>query len=774
MRRLLLSLALPLVFLSVAVAAPQSRFAPTNGHDMWNMAAGFPGGYVYSIAQTGDGYIWIGTSKGLVRYDGLNFAPIHRRSPNAEARFPIFGLLTDLNRQLWAIDDHTHIYSSTEGYITEPLADNGRHTNLTGLLSKNRNGWMLFASEEQGVVDYENGTPRVLLDPADVPREPTALVEMADGTIWIGTRGAGLFYLHTVPEKTKLEHFEGISNLKVNCLLQSGDSTLLIGTDKGLYTLHDGKLTLSHPELGNPEILAMASGRQGNVWIGTSDSAFRVDSKDAEAEGTIRALDRVNLDGVVTALFEDRDGDLWIGRAESVERYREGGFKTYFTSAGLPCDNCGAIYVDPRQRVWFAPLNGGFFQLSLGKIQQIEAAGLKDDTVYSIVGGANDEIWLARKRGGVTRLVVGDGAPQARTFTTKDGLAQDAVDSIYRAADDAVWAGTLDKGLSRFQNGKWRTFTSKDGLPSDRISVITGNAAGNIFVGTPSGLGVLKDEHWLAYRSHDGLPPGPVESLYFDKQGTLWVGTTKGISFLQSGTIHVPLGAPNALYGEILGIAESGGWLWITTRDHVVRVSRAALLKQSLGEGDYREFGTAEGLPSAEGVKRSQSVIEDARGRIWFSLNRGISVLEPSAFAAPTFPVMTRPDGILVDGRLVPSAGEIRIPSGRHRLTFRYAGVNVTNPDGVRYRYRLENVDPGWSEPTALREIDYTNVAPGRFQFHVMARGPEGIWNGNEATTAVVVEAAFWQTAWFQVACFAALALLVLGFYRMRLAQLHR
>ena len=168
-----------------------------------------------------------------------------------------------------------------------------------------------------------------------------------------------------------------------------------------------------------------------------------------------------------------------------------------------------------------------------------------------------------------------------------------------------------------------------------------------------------------------------------------------------------------------------------------------------------------EGLPSAEGVKRSRSVVEDNRGRIWFSLNQGISVLEPSAFAAAAFPVTTRLDGILVDGRLITFASQIRIPPGRHRLTFRYGGVNVSNPDGVRYRYRLDNVDSEWSEPTALREIDYTNIPPGRFRFHVIARNPDGIWSGNETTMTFEVEAAYWQTRWFRVSSVAALAVLL-------------
>jgi signal transduction histidine kinase/ligand-binding sensor domain-containing protein len=758
---------------SAALAGVQDDIVPSHGHNIWDAAAGFPGGYVYSITQTADGYLWIGTSKGLLRYDGLTFVSI--RASESSAGFPVLGLVTDSADQLWAADDHTHLFRYSAGRLEGPLPDNGRHQFVAAPINKSSDGWLLFVSTVQGLIEYERGTARVLLDPTNIPNWPTAVAQTADGAFWIGTIETGLFRLDVRRGAREIQHVAGLERAKINCLLPIGPSTLLIGTDKGLLTLHNGHLIQNaNSELGNLEILALASGRKGDVWIGTDGHLFKVHAKDIHADGRINSLDHLAVHGTVTSLFEDREGNLWIGGPETIERHRDVGFTTYLSSEGLPSNNCGAIYVDPQERVWFAPWDGGLFQLSQGRIQQIEVMGLKNDTVYSIAGGAGDEVWVARKYGGVTRLRLQGDALQASTYTRRSGLAQDAVDTIYRAADGTVWAGTLDEGLSRFHGGKWRTFTTKDGLPSNRISVITGNAAGNIFVGTPNGLAVLKNDHWIAYTAHDGLPPGPVESLFLDDANTLWIGTTKGISFLQSGTVHVPVGAPNALYGEILGIAESNGWVWVTTRDHVVRVRRAALLKQSFGEGDYREFGMTEGLPSAEGVKRSRSVVEDNRGRIWFSLNQGISVLEPSAFAAPAFPVTTRVDGILVDGRLIALASQIRIPAGRHRLTFRYGGVNVSNPDGVRYRYRLDNVDSDWSEPTGLREIDYTNIPPGRFRFHVMARNPDGIWSGNETTMNFEVEAAYWETLWLRVSSVAALAVLLWMLYKLRVRSVQQ
>ncbi|MBV9340689.1 MAG: hypothetical protein JO159_07335, partial [Acidobacteria bacterium] len=373
--------------------------------------------------------------------------------------------------------------------------------------------------------------------------------------------------------------------------------------------------------------------------------------------------------------------------------------------------------------------------------------------------------------GGVTRFRIRGDRLQSITYTRRDGLADNAVYSIYRAPDGTVWAGTLNAGLSRFTIGHWHTFTTHDGLPSNTISVITGNAAGEIFVGTPDGLAKFTNNHWTSYSARDGLPPGPIESLFLDDRGTLWIGTSKGISFLQSGIVRVPTSAPEPLFGEILGIAESSGWLWITTGDHVLRVKSSALRNDSFGPGDYREFRVSDGLPSAEGVKRSRSVVEDDRGQIWLSLNGGVSVLDPSAFARPALPVTIRVDGMLIDGKSVTAGDHIRVPSGRRRLSFRYVGVNVSNPETVRYRYRLDHVDSDWSEPTALRDVEYINIPPGRYRFDVMARDPEGRWSGQKASMNFDVEPAYWQTRWFQITSVAALVLLAWILYRLRLHQ---
>ncbi|MBV8829362.1 MAG: hypothetical protein JO108_09080 [Acidobacteriaceae bacterium] len=764
---------IPLLFLAhAAFGGAADRITPSHSQDIWDRAAGFSGGHVYSITQTGDGYLWIGTSKGLVRYDGLNFVSIRDIDPSVETNLAVVGLVTDSSDQLWLTDDHSRLFRYSAGRLVGPLLDSGRHLHRAGPVSISRNGSLLFASETQGLVEYEHGTARVLLDPSSIPSSPTAVAEATDGSFWIGTRDHGVVHLMVARGTAEVQHIADLPDAKINCLLPIAGATLLLGTDKGLLSIHDGRLIQeTDRELGNIGILSLASDRDGVVWIGTDGRLFKADAKEIDAEGRIHSMERSAVRFPVSSLFEDRAGDLWIGGPDIIERYRTNGFATYSRSAGLPCSHCGSIYVDDHASLWFAPSDGGFFRLAHGSIEPINVAGLMHDNVYSIAG-APGEVWASRRNGGVTRLRVEDGGLRATTYTRRDGLPENAVSSIYRATNGAVWAGTLNKGLGRFKAGNWHTFTTQDGLPSNTISVITGNAAGEVFVGTPDGLAQLKNNHWATYFVRDGLPPGPIESLFLDDSGTLWIGTSKGISFLQSGTVRVPTSAPEPLFGEILGIAESNGWLWITTGTHVLRVRSSALRNNSFQAGDYREFGETNGLPSAEGVKRSRSVVEDSRGQIWFSLSQGISVLDPSAFARPAFPVTIRMDGMVVDGKLIAPGDHIRVPSGRRRLTFRYAGVNASNPESVRYRYRLDDVDSDWSKPTASREVDYTNVSPGRLQFEVMARDPDGRWSGHEAAMSFEVEPAYWQARWFQLGSAAAIMLLAWGLYRLRFRQM--
>jgi signal transduction histidine kinase len=290
---------------------------------------------------------------------------------------------------------------------------------------------------------------------------------------------------------------------------------------------------------------------------------------------------------------------------------------------------------------------------------------------------------------------------------------------------------------------------------------------------TPGGLNALSEGRWHGYQERDGLPSDNVYCVLEDSSGVLWIGTAAGLAFRTGNRIRTPAGAAAWLREPILGMAQGGrGSLWIATSNHVLRVNRDRLFEGTLGEGDVREFGKADGLASVEGARRHRAVMADAAGRIWFCLNRGISVIDPARLRRNTAPAIVHVQSIVADGSEVPVDGSVHIPGGRRRITFGYTGLSLSAPEVVRFRYRLDPYDSRWSDPASARESGYTNLAPGAYRFRVVASNPDGAWDGTEGAIAFEVDPLWWQTWWFRAGVALVLAGSILMFYRLRMRQL--
>jgi ligand-binding sensor domain-containing protein len=237
-----------------------------------------------------------------------------------------------------------------------------------------------------------------------------------------------------------------------------------------------------------------------------------------------------------------------------------------------------------------------------------------------------------------------------------------------------------------------------NGLASNTVSAIEESADGTMFFATPNGLSALSNNHWRVYTASEGLPPGSVNCLLEDSKAVLWIGTAKGLAFFDSGHVQVPREMPESLYEEIFGIAEDRtGYLWIAASNQVLRVKRDALLQGVMAEADVREFGPADGLVGTQLVKRHRSVIRDPLGRIWFSMNRGISVVDPDRLAKNAVPALVHIESISADGRQIDMRDSVRIPAARQRITFSYAGISLSAPERVKFRHMLDGFDNGWS-----------------------------------------------------------------------------
>lgn len=777
-----------------AFAIEPNRMLSQYAHTFWETEKGFPGGSVSSIAQTTDGYLWIGTDKGLIRFDGLNFRQFDQASPFSFSVGAVQKLVADAQGNLWILLQSTKLLRYHDGTfdLSRGEAENGITT-----MSRGTGGDVLLYSLAMGTLTY-NGERFVSVSPSHgfpasaiagntddlstrlswstgvtphhvaLPNSAvSSMVQTSDGKIWLGTKDRGLFYLSDGLIFTA----NGLPDSKISCLLPLRTSELWIGTANGVVRWNGTKLTREGvpPSLLHAEVVSMIQDQDSNIWVGTPGELLRFNANGVSSTATGSPV----ATGAVTALFEDREGNIWIGGPRGLERLRDSAFVTYTTPA-LRFQGTGAVYADSKDYTWFAPIEGGLRWLKGAKSGVITAAGLSKDVVYSIAGGSNN-LWVGRQQGGLTRLRYVDGALTAKTYTQADGLVQNSVYAVHESRDGTVWAGTLSGGVSEFRNGRFTSYTTANGLPSNTVSSIAEGPDGTMWFGTPNGLSALTKGTWRTYTVHDGLPSGDVNCLVEDSNGELWIGTADGLAFLSAGHIDVPREVPDSLHGPIFGIAEDRNrWLWIATASHVLQVNQAKLMSDVLSEMDVREYGLADGLLGTEGVKRHRSVIADSRGQIWFSTNRGLSVVNPARATVNPVPAVVHIQAVLADGNALDLRGPLQVSARKQRTTFRFSGLSLGNSERIRYRYRLDGFDNGWSEPATNREASYGNLGVGSYKFRVMASNSDGLWNGSEATVGFEVEPTLWQTWWIRSALGLSVGLAILALFRVRTYQLTR
>ncbi len=461
----------------------------------------------------------------MVRFDGLAFRLIRDVQGLAHGE-SVLGLMADREGNLWIRLDGATLLRYRNGVFDRPPTGALLIANITAM-TQTTEGELLIAVMENGALVYRGGRFETVADAGTLPRSPVlSIAQTSDGSIWEGTRGAGLF-------RSRGGHTSSVAvalpDLKVNCLVSDGKGDLWVGTDEGMVQWDGSKFVAGgvQSSLGRVQVLAMTRDRDGNIWVGTDSrgllrlNQYGVSSLDPAEDRSHEAI---------TAVFEDREGNLWTGSASGIERLRDSNFTTYSRPEGLPSDGSKPIFVDSEDRVWFAAVDGGLWWMKEGRKGHIGNDGLDRDVVYSISGG-KDGLWLGRQNGGLTRLTDTSGSFTARTYTTANGLAQDSVFSVYQARDGSVWAGTLSGGVSQLNGDRFTTYTSAAGLVSNTVVWILEDSGRTMWFATPEGLSALSKGRWKAYTANDGLPSNNVNCLLEDSIGTLWTGTAAGLAF---------------------------------------------------------------------------------------------------------------------------------------------------------------------------------------------------------------------------------------------------
>ncbi|CAN5599262.1 sensor histidine kinase [soil metagenome] len=744
-----------LIALSCSLAAPgqtQPKGLEQYRSSEWGRDRGLAAGRIEALAQSPDGYLWVGTVDGLFRFDGFRFVPILTEKKQPLRR--VLGLTVDRQDVLWVRTADLRVRRVNVDSVSNPIAFQNRPLGIMSMSAAPTGG--IYAT----VVD--KSVVRLTRDRVEaLPIHSKAILiansVATDGQLWIGTDRGLLSWANGA---LKVQTGVGVDK-ETNCLLAVEDGHVWVGTDRGLAYWDGHQLTpklFENLDMQHLQVLSLMEDSNKNLWIGTSMGLVRYSSSGAQwiskrAEGE---------EAAVTALIQDREGNVWFGSGSSLDRLESAAIvpiRPGYPASGKPL---GPIYVDHVGRTWFADLQQGLYWMQDGVVHAVSTDGLAKDEIYSI-DGAGDYIWIGRRWHGLTRLHIALDTIESKTWTTQNGLAQNSVYVVRTAPDGAVWAGTLTAGVSRLKDGHFIQYSEANGLPSNAVSAIETGADGQVWIGTSSGVCRIGGGRCVPLSATQDLQGAELYSLLHDPLNGLWVGTSKGLSiYTKKGKrdISIQSGTQPAILG--LG-SDRNGRLWMVSDHSVMSATSTQLLASQYSS--VRSYGKEDGLQLTESRRRSRSVVTDARGQVWMSTANELAVTGNEPGPLPI--AIPHVEEVVADGVDL-NRDKLSVPPGARRLVFTFTGINLQDPSKVRFRYRLDDFDKSWSEVTAERQATYTNLAPGKYTFRLTSFNLSDSSNAKETAVQIVVKPMIWQRWSIRYLFLAVLGILAVATYRAR------
>ena len=744
--------------------------------DTWQLDEGLPQNSPQSLAQTRDGYIWVGTQEGLARFDGVRFVVFNRRNVPQFASHFITALHADRRGRLWIGTSAGEVLLQADQFKTVGANTALASAAINDIVEDDRGD--MWVATEQGLFHEHAGTiETVNLESAGPAGRIRALLEDQDQILWVATALQGIVLIDNRQDNQQ-------------------DNHALLSVD---------------PEMpGNPS--ALHQDADGTLWIGTEEGRLyrRVGRKFEQIQS--------ELGGAVRALRRDRDGNLWIATSGAGLFRLTGNNLTTLDSGSAPSNDVRALLEDVEGSLWVGSYGGGLLRLRDGKFTPFGLAeGLRGNLAWTISPGRHQDAWVGTDAG-LSHYVDGRFEYLAPQF----GLENVRVRTVMEDRSGAVWFGTQGRGAFRYFDGKLTEYSKRTGLSGNVVKAIIEDSQGRIIFGTDKSIDILDNgtlvpaplpiaalgamttsilhedaQHrlWIAsdahglhvfangllqtYTSAQGLPANRVLSMCEDDRGGLWLGTTSGLALIRDGkVISLARGVGPQTETVIQILRDRHDTYWVTTNRGLFAVAQSDLETFAAGTSAslvYRSYSISDGLRTSEfngGNTRAGTLMPD--GSLWLPSIRGIVRVDPDSI--PTNPVAPPVvvESLIVDGKVQSRAGNIRINAGATQWELQYTALSLVAPERVQFRYRLVGFDDDWVQAGTRRTAYYSRLPPGSYTFQVRASNNDGVWNDTGATLQFTLLPHFYQTAWFSILCITA----ALGFaallYRLRVGQLSR
>lgn len=744
--------------------------APASNDYVVQKIAAVPQVTVRTMVQTRDGYLWLGTYKGLNRFDGV--------------RLVSFTLAN-----------------------TPSLSSDGIR-----VLHEDRSGNLWIGTDDGGIIRYRDGVffsfgPEQGLTESEV----RSIGESRDGTLWVGTL-RGLF--HLANDRFVAWRATNVpSGASINGLAAVPDGGLWMASSMGLFRLMpDGT---SQAVLPKRNVQSIALDPHGMAWAALDSRAnVHIPLKSVEAGptllplrytwfhsvpgsdsmlavkgGMLSRLGRDSTNFSVMAHFEkrtvfsaceDMEGNTWVGvEGHGLYRVRPKRVVTHSTADGFPTDNLATLAEDKAGRVWVGTFGSGLFVSENGTMD-FQAARVP--TVANITGfleRRDGSLWFGTYNGDCYRRAAQANAKFVFGLKPSSGCRV-----LYEDREGALWIGTLREGVERHQGGQVTRFTVRDGLASDLIRCLVQDSAGDLWIGTARGLNRLSGDKIARFGGEDVLTKQAVLTLHADGQDTLWIGTAGGgLARYRSNQVQM-ITARHGLASDWIEqiLEDDDGNLWLGSQTGILRVSRAELEACANGTANFVNcltLGPEDGMLAPNcGSGFKPSCMKTRSGELWFCTAGGLAIVDPRKVRPRSQPPLVHIEEAVADDQPLalqlardgkPSA--VVIPAGAKHVGFRYTALSFSAPDKVRFRYRLEGYEENWVSAGTAREATYTRLPAGEYRFQVTAVNNDGVGNETGAVLAVIVIPPWWQTGWFRAVAVLALAGFVFGLVELRVYQ---
>jgi signal transduction histidine kinase/ligand-binding sensor domain-containing protein len=750
-------------------------------HTPWKIRDGFSKGPIYAITQTSDGYLWLGTEFGLLRFDGVSNVPWQPPPDQPLPSSNILSLLAARDGTLW-IGTQKGLASWKGGRFTQ-YAELAEQRIFALLEDRQGTIWVGGYGIPTGkLCAIQNASVQCYGEDGGLGHGVFGLYEDSKANLWAGVLN-GLW--RWKPDPPKFYPLTGAPN-GISGLAEGDDGSLLIALHGRVARFVEGKTDTAYSfpgSLRQVESIRLLRDRDGGLWIGTSRRGL-IHVHHGRTDVFARA-DGLSGD-FVTTFFEDREANIWVSTLNGLDRFRDFAVATFNVNQGLSDDLVASVLADKDGSVWLGTL-GSLNRWHNGQITTYDKRdgklnGLPPNCLFQDNRG---RIWISTNRE--------FGYLENNRFVPTKGVPGGLVHGIAEDTTGNLWVANQEFGLLRVVRGTmvqqipWATLGRKDlatALAADPLH-------GGVWLGFyRGGVAYFADGQVRAsYAVPDGLGKGLVAGLRLDSDGVLWVASEGGLSRLKNGRVAT-LTSKNGLPCDAVhwAMEDDAHSLWLYMSCGLVRVARSELDTWAAAVDKNRDpkrvlhstvFDSSDGVAIQAGPGGfTPQVTKTHDGKLWFTPADGASVIDPDHLPFNKLPPPVHIEQIIADRKTYDATananGNLRLPPLVRDLEIDYTALSFAVPEKVRFRYKLEGRDRDWQDVGNRRQAFYSDLAPRNYRFRVAACNNSGVWNEAGAFLDFAVAAAYYQTTWFRLLCVAAILALLGAFYRLRLRHMKR